>query len=183
MASSLNWLGRVAQDRGDPDAAERLFAGALAAADDDRSPEAGNAWNNLGRLAFAQGRLDEAVERYGRARAALEASRVDGDPRGAVAVVLNNLGTVHQAAGNLDDALACYTEALSVARSGNPDWRSPRPTTSAACTTCAASWTPRPRTTPPRFEAARVGALPAAGGVALGNLGHSASTRVTSSAR
>ena len=172
VASSLNWLGRVAQDRGDPDAAERLFAGALAAADDDRSPEAGNAWNNLGRLAFAQGRLDEAVERYGRARAALEASRVDGDPRGAVAVVLNNLGTVHQAAGNLDDALACYTEALSVARSGNPGLAITATNNIGGVHHLRGELDAAAEDYSAAIEAARVGALPAAGGVALGNLGH-----------
>ncbi|MFI7416444.1 tetratricopeptide repeat protein [Nonomuraea sp. NPDC049684] len=122
IAACLNWLGRVRQDQGELDAAEDLFTRALRAEgertdDPPGTPEAGNALNNLGRLAFARGEHRTAVALYRRAIAIFEDG---GRPTAESAVIVNNLGSVHDALGEYDQALSCYQEALRLAGDDAP---------------------------------------------------------------
>jgi predicted ATPase/class 3 adenylate cyclase len=113
VASLLNNLGVIAQDRADLDKANDYFREALAhlrALGDQRRIAA--VLNNTGMVARRQGDHGEAIALYGEA---LGIYRSLGDRRG-VGLSINNLGVATYERGDLAGAVQLYEEALIVWR-------------------------------------------------------------------
>ncbi|MGO8951530.1 MAG: tetratricopeptide repeat protein [Ktedonobacterales bacterium] len=113
-ARALNNVGVFAQRLGDPDAAERAFAGALALRN-ELGDQAGQAetLSNLGGLAHMTGRPEKAQATY---QQALAIRHELGDRPGE-AIVLNNLGLLAAERGQFDEARDALNQALAL---GNP---------------------------------------------------------------
>jgi tetratricopeptide (TPR) repeat protein len=105
---AVDWFtqGLEAEERGELEAAARLYARALEASP---RPEV---FFNLGNVLYELGQEAQAAERY------LQAVEADHD----FAEAWNNLGNALAAVGKLEDAIRAYRQALSL----EPDYPEPR---------------------------------------------------------
>jgi protein O-mannosyl-transferase len=100
-------IGRVLLDRGELDAAAEEFSIVLA-----RAPGNGRAMVFLGDVRLRQGRLDEAIDLFKRARQANPDIARDG-------LVLSRLGVALASNGRVAEAVAAFEEAVAL-RPGDP---------------------------------------------------------------
>ncbi|MGH7556185.1 MAG: HD domain-containing phosphohydrolase [Gemmatimonadota bacterium] len=109
-ASALNTLASYDLERGDHESAEASFRRALWLAAGDPRISA-QIEQNLGILANIRGRIEDALEHYGRS---LTGFRKAGDPRGC-AIAYHNLGMISSDRGRWDDADRYYRRTLALA--------------------------------------------------------------------
>ena len=100
-------IGRVLLDRGELDAAAEQFSIVLA-----RAPGNGRAMVFLGDVRLRQGRVDEAIDLFRRAREANPDIARDG-------LVLSRLGVALASNGRVAEAVAAFEEAVAI-RPGDP---------------------------------------------------------------
>ena len=112
-AERLNAEGLFRLERGELDVADDLFRRALGEAElvDDLQSQ-GEAWNNRGALAFAQGQCEGALGAHG---AALRVHRLRPDAGASLLRTHANLGSVALACGQPDVAKRNIDEALRLA--------------------------------------------------------------------
>jgi predicted TPR repeat methyltransferase len=100
--NALHFLGVLRHTQGRVDEAVRLIRESLAA-----MPDNAGAWNNLGNVLLAAGRLEEALQAYEQG----VAMAAPGQPGRAEA--LNNLGTLHRKLDRLDASEAACRQAIA----------------------------------------------------------------------
>ncbi len=120
VASSLLWLGSVADKNGDLSAAQRLVekASEIDARLAPISPDMAEISNTLGMLAEQRGDLDHA-ESF--TQQTLSIGERLGRPRGGTAAMLVNLGAISQGRGDFAAAERYLLESLSIMKEIGPE--------------------------------------------------------------